>query len=452
MSDQSIQPNPATGASGPPGLPLLGNMLAFNRDPLGFSRECARDYGDVVFFRWGPLPVYMFNHPHLIEEVLRKYQANLIKEISYRALRDVLGNGLLLSEGDVWKRHRRLVQPAFHQHRIVNYGQIVTECARKAAASWQDGESRDFHQEMMQLTLEIVAKTLFGTDITQQASQVSGSLDAILTHHLRQIQVSFLLPKWLLPGYRQARQGIAQLNALVYGIINQRRQVPGDDLLSMMLQATDEDGSQFSNRELRDEVMTLLLAGHETTAVSLSWTLMLLSRHPEAEAKLLQELQAFPSDREPTATELDQLPYTQAIIKESMRLYPPAWSIGREVTTPFELAGCYLEPGNLIFISQWSMHRDPRYFQSPEQFRPERWMNGEEQQLPQGAYFPFGDGPRACIGRGFALMEATLILATIARQFHFQLNTEFPIEPHPMLTLRPRSGMPMTATRRRGVS
>jgi len=178
---------------------------------------------------------------------------------------------------------------------------------------------------------------------------------------------------------------------------------------------------------------------------------MLLSQHPEVEAKLLQELQAFPHDDEPAATELDQLPYTQAIIKESMRLYPPAWSIGREVVDSFKLGGCDLQPGNLIFLSQWSMHRDPRYFPAPEQFRPERWMNGEEQQLPQGAYFPFGDGPRACIGRGFALMEATLILATLARQFHFQLNAEFPIQPHPMLTLRPRPGMPMTVTRRRAV-
>ena len=438
---------------GPKGLPLLGSAINHLRDPLGFSTKCAHSYGDVVFFRVGPIRTYMFNHPSLIEEILRKQSESLIKSVDYRALQEVFGNGLLLSEGSFWKRHRRLMQPAFHHERIVAYSEVMTACTDRKLASWQDGETRDLHQEMMQLTLDIVARTLFGADVAKNTSEVENALNTIMVHYksyAKQMQVVSVLPKWLpIPGQGRFREAVEQLNAIVYGIIRDRRQMPGEDLLSMLLQATDEDGSQLSDQELRDEVTTLLLAGHETTANALSWTLMLLSQHPEVEARLLQELQSVLGDRAPTVADLDQLFYLQRVIQESMRIYPPVWALSREVVRDCQIGEYRLPPGTLVYVSPWVMHRDSRFFEAPDQFRPERWADHLEQCLPPGAYFPFGDGPRVCIGQSFAMMEVKLLLAKIVQTFHFTLVSDYPIELLPSITLRPKWGIGMVLSQRK---
>ena len=431
-------------APGPKGIALLGSLLKFSHEPLEFSTECAREYGDVVFFRLGSFPTYMFNHPSLIEEVLCKQSENFIKDYTYRALRSVFGDGLLLSEGDYSKRHRRLMQPAFHKERIEAYAEAMTAYTDRMLTTWQDGETRDLHQEMMQLTLKIIAKTLCGVDVARVALEIGEALDAIMIEYFRQSQTLFLFPRWLpTPGNWRYHRATQQLDKIVGNIIEQRRQSPKDDLLSMLLQVEDEEGKKLTDQELRDEVMTMLLAGHETTANTLSWTLMLLSQNPEVEAKLLQELYSVLKGQTPTVEDLSLLRYTKMVLKESMRLYPPAWGLGREVIQECRIGDYQLQPGTVVYISQWVMHRDPRFFENSEQFYPERWANNLEQNLPRCTYFPFGDGSRSCIGRGFAMMEATLILAMAIQKFRLAVVPNSQIELLPSITLRPKTGMQM---------
>ena len=429
---------------GPRGLSVIGSLLEYSRKPLEFSTKCAREYGDVVSLSLGSVRVYLFNHPSLIEEILSKQNQNFIKDISYRALRGVFGDGLLLSDGDLWKRHRRLMQPAFNNERIATYASMTVEDTARMLATWRAGEIRDVHREMSQLTVKVITQAMFGVDVTETALEIGEALETIMLHYSHQAEMCFLLPEWLpTPGNWNAHCATKRLNEIVYGIIDQRRQFPKDDLLSRMLHAQDEDGSQFSNQELRDEVMTLLLAGHETTANALTWTLMLLAQHLEVEAKLAQEVQSVLEGRVPAITDLPQLRYTEMVLKESMRLYPPAWTLGREVTQDCQIGNHRLTRGTTVYVSQWVVHRDPRFFENPEQFLPERWENNLEQHLPRCAYFPFGSGPRVCIGKAFSMMEAMLILAMIAQKFRLALVPDHPIELLPSITLRPKQGVKM---------
>ena len=429
---------------GPRGLSVIGSLLEYSRKPLEFSTKCAREYGDVVSLSLGSVRVYLFNHPSLIEEILSKQNQNLIKDISYRALRGVFGDGLLLSDGDLWKRHRRLMQPAFNNERIATYASMTVEDTARMLATWRAGEIRDVHREMSQLTVKVITQAMFGVDVTETALEIGEALETIMLHYSHQAEMCFLLPEWLpTPENRNAHCARKRLNEIVYDIIDQRRQFPKDDLLSRMLHAQDEDGSQFSNQELRDEVMTLLLAGHETTANALTWTLMLLAQHLEVEAKLAQEVQSVLEGRVPAITDLSQLRYTEMVLKESMRLYPPAWTLGREVTHDCQIGNHRLTRGTTVYVSQWVVHRDPRFFENPEQFLPERWENNLEQHLPRCAYFPFGAGPRVCIGKAFSMMEAMLILAMIAQKFRLALVPDHPIELLPSITLRPKQGVKM---------
>lgn len=427
-------------------LALLGSLLKLRQDPLKFQTECAQKHGDIILFRIGSFPPsYMFNHPSLIEAVLCKQSENFIKDFTYLALRSVFGNGLLLSEGDYWKRHRRLMQPAFHKERIEAYAEAMVTDTDQMLETWQDGETLDIHQEMMQLTLKIIAKTLFGVDVAKVALEIGEALDAIMVGYFHQSQTLFLFSQWLpTPGNRRYSRATQQLNQIISSIIEQRRQFPKHDLLSMLLQVEDEGGQRLTNKELRDEVMTMLLAGHETTANTLSWTLMLLAQNPEAETKLLQELGLVLEGQTPTVENLSQLHYTKMVLKESMRLYPPAWGLGREAIRECQIGGQQLQPGAVVFFSQWVIHRDPRFFENPEQFLPERWAGDLEQNLPRCTYFPFGDGSRSCIGRGFTMMEATLILAMVMQKFRFALVPNFQIELLPSITLRPKTGIKMS--------
>lgn len=433
---------------GPQGLSLVKSLYEYSRTPLEFSLKCARQYGDIVSLSIGSIRNYLLNDPSLIEEVLSKQNQNFTKDISYRILKKTFGNGLLLSDGELWKRHRKLMQSAFSSDRIASYASGIVGETSRMLATWRE-EVIDIHYEMSLLTVKVITQSMFGVDATETAKEIMEALDTIMLQYFHQAEMFFLLPTWLPTiGNWKAHLATKRLNEIVYDIIEQRRQFPKDDLLSIMLRIEDENGDGLSDRELRDEVMTLLLAGHDTTANALTWTLMLLAQNPEAEAKLVAEVRSVLQEGLPTIDDLAKLQYTEMVLKESMRLYPPAWALGREVTHDCTIGNYHFTRGTTIIVSQWVMHRDKRFFDNPEQFLPERWNDNLEQRLPRCAYFPFGAGPRVCIGKTFSMMEATLTLAMVVQQFSFTLVQQHSIELLPSITLRPKQGVKMMLTRR----
>jgi cytochrome P450 len=448
---------PAALPPGPRGHYLIGNLLDYARDPLGFMSRCSREYGDVVRLLMGSLPLYLLSHPDHAEYVLVKNNRNFIKSRYFRRELSFLGQGLLNSEGELWRRQRRLAQPAFHRRRVSTYGEVMVSHARRMLGRWRDGEIRDVHQEMRRLTLGIVAEVLFGTE-RDKADEV-GRVLRWLDKHTNRLEeqgsamvVRFLLGNFPTPTNLRFRKGIGRLDEIIYGLIEQRRENDEDtgDLLSMLLRFRDETGAMMSDKQLRDEMITLLLAGHETTALALSWTWYLLSLHPEVETRLLEELQEVLGDRAPTVEDLPRLPYAEMVIKESMRLYPPAWGVSREAIEECEIGGYRVPAGTQLLLVLWAMHRDPRYFQDPRTFDPARWEGSlAKKKVPRYAYLPFGAGPRICIGSSFAMTEAVLLLATIARNFQLELVPEQRrVMPQPSTTLRPAGGISMLLRRR----
>ena len=433
---------------GPQGLSLFKSLFEYYRTPLEFSLKCTREYGDVVSLSIGSIRTYLLNDPSLIEEVLSKQNQNFTKDVSYRILKKVFGDGLLLSDGELWKRHRKIMQTAFSSDRIKTYASGIVEETSRMVSSWRE-ETIDIHQEMSQLTVKVITQSMFGVDTTETAREIAEALDTIMLQYVHRAEMFFLLPTWLpTAGNWRAYRATKRLNQIVSDIIEQRRQYPKDDLLSIMLGVEDENGNRLSDRELRDEVMTLLLAGHDTTANALTWTLMLLAQNPEVEAKLVAEVQSVVTQSLPTIDDLPKLPYTEMVLKEAMRLYPPAWALGREVTRDCTIGDYHFTRGTTLYFSQWVMHRDPRFFDNPEQFSPDRWEDNLEQRLPRCAYFPFGAGPRVCIGKTFSMMEAMLTLAVIVQKFSFTLIEEQTIELLPSITLRPKHGVKIMLTRR----
>jgi cytochrome P450 len=441
----------ATLPTGPRGGILIGNMRDLSENPLAFFTTCARQYGDFVPLRLSTRRGVFINHPELIESILVAHHRDFRKSLALQRSRFLLGNGLLTSEGEFWRRQRQLMQPAFHRDRIEGYGRIMVEHARRTTDSWMDGETRDIHEEMMHLTLAIVSKTLFNADVSDEADEVGDALATALDTFNDRVNAIFLLPMWVpTPVNLASRRAVRQLDRIIYGIIEGRRaggEDPGD-LLSMLLRAQAEDGERMTDRQLRDEAMTLFLAGHETTALALSWTFYLLSQHPEAEERLVAELRAVLGGREPEVGDLRRLEYTEMVAMESIRLYPPAWALGREAIRDVEIGGHHLPKGTIALMSQWVMHRDPRYFEDPGRFRPERWADGFARRIPRFAYFPFGGGPRHCIGSSFAMMEAVLLTASVAQRYHMELVPGQRIVPEPSITLRPAEGIEMVLRRR----
>ena len=426
---------------------LIGNFPLGRPDPLAVFTGWAREFGDIFYYRAGWIHVYFLNSPELIESVLVTNQQNFRKDRVIQNSRWFLGQGLLTSEGGEWLRQRRLSQPAFHRERLALYARIINGCAEEMLDSWKDGENRDVHQEMMQLTLRVVAKVLFSVDVKNESKEVAAALNLLMKHSSG---ARMLLPPWVrylpLPFLIRVRRAVRQLDEVVYRIIRERRRSENDngDLLSMLMSARDEDGSRMTDRQLRDEVMTFLLAGHETTALSLSWAWYLLSENPEAENKLHHELARVLDGKNPSFEDLPRLCYTEAVVKESVRLYPPAWSLARTAAEDFEIGGYLVPAGSNVVMSQWIMHRDPRFFPSPEQFDPGRWFEEHTQRLPRFAYFPFGGGPRYCVGASFAMMEATLLLAAIAQRFRLRMVPGHKVVPVPSITLRPKYGIKMS--------
>ncbi len=437
---------------GPEGNSLVGNLAQLGEDPLGFLTQCAREYGDIVPLRLGLSPACLLTNPDYIEQVL-KDRESFIKSKGLRALRSLLGEGLLTSEGDSWFRQRRLAQPVFQQKRISGYGKVMIEYAQQMLNTWQDGETRDIHEDMMHLTLNIVMKTIFNQDVSEgESKDIANAVDVAMHWFESKRKQGFLIWEWFpRPENLRYKNAIEQMDKSIYGIINQRRssgESPGD-LLSMLMEARDEDdGSQMNDKQLRDELATLILAGHETTSNTLSWTWMLLSQHPEVQTKLLDEINTVLEGRPPTVADLPRLRYADLVIKESMRLYPAVPSFGREAARDCEIGGYLIPAGCSILISQWVMHRNSKYFENAELFQPERWEGDLEKRLPRGVFIPFGDGPRICIGKGFALMEAVLLLVTIAQKYQLSLVHDYPIVPQPSITLRPESGIKMILRQR----
>jgi cytochrome P450 len=436
---------------GPRGRWLSGNIRDFVDRRLDFFTELSREYGDVVAFRLGPRRVWLVNGPELIEQVLVTDNKNFIKHFGARMYRPLLGNGLLLSEGDFWLRQRRLSQPAFLKNRVTGYAPAIVALTERMLESWSEGAGIDVQEEMSRLTSGVAVRTFFGAEDVKDRDAFNRALDEVMDLIGLRFRRLVQWPEWLpLANHRRLRRALKHLDAIVDGFIQQGREgkTPPDNLLARLLHARDEDGSRMTDRQLRDEAMTLFLAGHETTALTLAWTWFLLAQNPEAEAKLAAEWTRVLGGRPPTAGDLPNLTYTEHVILESMRLYPPAYLIGREAIATTELGGYRLPRGTTVFLSQWVTHRDPRFFDEPERFRPERWGEERIKALPKFAYYPFGGGPRLCIGSHFAMAEAALILATIGQRFHFTLEPAPAVGLKPMITLRPDPGVPAVLRRR----
>ncbi|MDQ3520611.1 MAG: cytochrome P450, partial [Gemmatimonadota bacterium] len=366
--------------------------------------------------------------------------------------RRLLGNGLLTNENESWLQQRRLAQPAFHRERIAGYGEIIAADTERMLATWEDGEVRDVHSELQRLAVGIVAKTLFGADMHDRAEQLGVALEAAMQVYANRRGLARFIPDWApLPSHLRYRRGVRDLDATIADIIHARRARDEDtsDLLSMLLRARDEDGNAMNDAQLRDEAVTLFVGGFDTPALGLSWAWYLLAQNREAREEIAKEVDSVLQGRAPRAGDLPRLQYTEMVVKEAMRLYPPAWLLSREAVRDTEIGGYAIPAGTVVMMSQWVMHRDPRYFEEPNEFLPQRWSRkGAATELPRFAYFPFGGGPRVCIGASFAMMEAVLVLATVAQQFEFTLASQSPIVPWPTMTLRPRGGLQAVLTRR----
>jgi cytochrome P450 len=440
---------------GPRGYPIMGTSFMASRDSTQTLTRWAREYGDFIYYRFFGLHFYVLLHPQQVEQVLLGKTGNFVKGITSRANPELFGNGLLTSEGDFWRRQRKLSNPAFHRESLVRYADITTEEATRMLQGWKNGETRNIHNDMMNVTLRIVLRSLFGSDLGESMKVIEPALDAIMVSSSGFHSIAFFLG---LPTPTRARhfRAVREIDRVVYGLIARgreklksgkgreaREQRPGGakELLTLLLTARDDDGNSMSDQQLRDEVITLLLAGHETTALNLSWTSYLLALHPEVEEKLHAELHVVLGGRLPSAADLPKLQYTDRVIRESLRLYPPAWRVLRRTEEPFVVGNYVLPVGSNIVLSQWVTQRDPRWFSEPERFHPDRWSEETAAKLPRFAYFPFGGGPRVCIGAGFAMMEAVLLLATIAQRFRVRLAPNQRIEPLASITLRPKNGI-----------
>lgn len=430
---------------GPRGRFLLGSSLDFLRDQLGFVERAKRVYGDIVRLRLGRHTTYLVTHPDFIEFILRTHADNFHKDRVTRGLGPLLGQGLLISEDDFWRRQRKLAQPSFQHQQIERYGAVMVEHTERMLETWREGEVRDLHEDLMRLTLGIVAKTLFDAELAGDAEVVGHSLATVMDHFMGPARWFPLIDYVPLPASRRYWAAIRRIDEVIYRIIRARRESGRDagDLVSRLLAARDDEGKGMTDRQLRDEVVTLVLAGHETTALALFYMFYLLDGSPRVRDRLEAELRDVLGDRAPAAADVPRLKYTEWVVREAMRLYPPAWGIAREALADCEIGGFSVPRGTQLFLPQWLVHRDERWYDDPTAFRPERWDHDLIRRLPRCAYFPFGDGPRVCIGNHFAMMEAVLILATIARRYRLAIEPGEVLQLMPSITLRPRRGLRM---------
>jgi cytochrome P450 len=437
---------------GPKLSPLDTLLYRPGRDPLAFFTDIARKYGDLASYRMAGEHIFVVNHPQLVKDILVTHNRNFTKSRGLERTKRLLGNGLLTSEGAFHLRQRRLMQPAFHRDRIAAYGRTMVEHADRLRQGWHDGATHDIAREMMRVTLSIAGKTLFDVDVESQAAEVGDAMTATMeSFWTTMLPFANVIERLPVPSVRRARAGRERLDAIVFQMIAERRAGHRDrgDLLSMLLLAQDEDdGSVMTDKQVRDEAMTIFLAGHETTANALTWTWYLLSQAPDVEARVHEEIDRVLGERLPAVSDIPSLPLIERVVTESMRLYPPAWIIGRRAIEAYPI-GDYVAPPRAIFVmSPYVMQRDARYFAEPDRFVPDRWTPEFKASLPRFAYFPFGGGPRQCIGESFAWMELVLLVSTIAQQWTLRLVPGHPVEPQPVVTLRQKNGMMMTVERR----
>lgn len=458
---QKIKPKqPQNHPPGPFGHWLMGVMPKFQADSIQAMNNMAAEYGDAIrFHAIGPFYGYIFFHPDHNKHILQDNNKNYTKipHPSLVTLQPVIGNGLLTSDGEFWRQQRRLAQPAFHKRRLASFAETMTACTERMLARWQplidSGEPFDLAHEMMELTLEIVGHTLFSIDITQEAETVGEAFTEVseyISMLTRRPFSDILVNLPFTPQHRTVKQFTQRLDEVVNQIIEQRRQTPADqmpdDLLTMLMEAEDIDtGQRMDDRQLRDEVMTIMLAGHETTALALTWAFYLLAEHPEVYNRLQEEVDRVLNGRLPTFADLPELTYTTMVIEETLRLYPPAYAIARFGQGPDQVSGYDLPKNAVVTLSPFLTHRHPDFWEEPERFDPERFTPERKAERHRFAYIPFGAGPRLCIGNNFAMTEAILLLATISQQTGLTLTHRHPVEMDPLITLRPKYGLEVTA-------
>jgi cytochrome P450 len=435
------------------GRPFIGVLPEFRKNAPALLLKVAREHGDIARLNLGPQHIYSIANPEWIRDILVTHQSNFIKSRMLERAKVLLGEGLLTSEGEFHKRQRRLSQPAFHRERLIGYGSSMVDCALATRNSWTPGATLDISREMNHLTLAIVARTLFSADVSAEADEIRSALTDVLgLFEMVLAPFSELLEKLPLPSVRRFGRARDRLDKTIYRIIAERRANPDDkgDLLSMLLLAQDEEGGGvMTDKQVRDEALTLFLAGHETTANALAWTWYLLSQNPEAEARFHAEIDTVLDGRLPTFDDLPQLKYVERVFSESMRLYPPAWGIGRRNLEEYKIGDHLIPPRTVILMSPYVVHRDPRWYPEPDRFLPDRWLPENVAARPKFSYFPFGGGARVCIGERFAWMEGVLLLAAIGQKWRLHLAPDARVETRALITLRPKYGMPMVVEGRK---
>jgi cytochrome P450 len=441
----------------PPGpARSLRSLLIYGpgADPLGFFSQLARTYGDLVHVRMANEHLFLIGDPRYVRDVLVTHQHKFHKGRGLERTKRLLGQGLLTSEDALHLRQRRLMQPAFHREAIASYASVMTDYASRVTSTWTDGAVLDLSQEMTRLTLGVVGKTLFDADVESQARDIGDALTAVMeSFWLMMLPFSNVLERLPIPALRRARAARNRLDTMIYRMIAERRRSPtgGSDLLTMLLLARDEedaDGKGMSDTQVRDEAMTLFLAGHETTATALAWTWYLVSQSPEIESRLHEEVDRVLGSREPGIGDIGSLPFVEKVVTESMRLYPPAWIIGRRVLQEYAIDRYVVPPRSIFIISPYLLHRDRRFYPDPERFMPDRWTPEFKASLPPFAYVPFGGGTRRCIGESFAMMELMLVVSAIAQKWRLRLVPGHPVVPQPVITLRLKHGLKMSVHRR----
>ena len=428
------------------------NLWAFRRDPLGFLLQARRKYGECVSFRLGPERVVLLTHPEHIRDVLVTHHRAFTKARRGHVAKQFLGEGLFNSEGEVHHRQRRLMQPAFQRQNIARHAGVMTAYGEQLSQQWQDGQTLDMAQAMMRVTLAIAGKALFNVDVEADAEEIGASITTLMHFAPRlNLPLAGLLTRLPVPSTLRLRQAQRYLDMVIDRIIDDRRRhgTHANDVLSMLVNAQDEeDGTRMTDKQVHDEALTLLMAGHETTAVALTWTWYLLAQHPQVEATLHDELASTLGGRTPTDADIPRLPYTRMILTEAMRLYPPAWMMTRRNLEVYDVGDYRLPPGTFLLISPYVTHHNPRYFPQPGLFIPERWTAEHDATRPKFAYFPFGGGPRQCIGESFAWMEGILLLATLAQRWAMRAVPSHPVVMQPLVTLRPRYGIQIRVKQR----
>lgn len=439
----------------PPQVPSsspFGVFFEMARDPLAFM-ETAPGRGPLVRVRIGRETLVFVAEPELLHEVLLGRASELLKDRITQRLNETLGNGLLTSEGDFWRRQRKLMAPMFNRTHLTGYATTMVERTLAAGNAWKSGEVREVHADMMTLTLDIIMRTVFGAELQgDEGTQMGHAIEVMMESFERELRTwrRFVPKSWLVFERRKLHEARTTLDRIVGRLIAEKRAAgaKGDDVVSRLLAARADDGSAMSDQQVRDEAVTMVVAGHETTALVVTFVGRLLAEHPEVRTRMHEELETVLGGRSPTLEDMPRLAFTKAVALEAMRLYPPAYIIGRQVQAPLELGGHQLLAGDQIMVCMWHLHRSARWFEEPLAFRPERWLDGLQERLPNHVYMPFGGGPRICIGQHFAMMEILLCLATLHQRWHWETLPGQSWELSPAVTLRPRHGWRAKVTAR----